>query len=567
MAYVITQACCNDASCVATCPVNCIHPTPDEAQFRTTEMLYIEPDTCIDCGACVDACPVAAIFPADQLSQADARYAEINANYYEKYPLQEGWRPLKATEAKRVDLGTLRVAIVGAGPAASYAAEQLLVHSDVEVEVFEKLPTPWGLIRAGVAPDHPGTKVITDAFEWTAAKDGFQFHLNVEVGKHLSHDELLANHHAVIYAVGASSDRRLDIPGGDLPGSHAATEFVAWYNGHPDYADREFDLSGERAVIVGNGNVAIDVARVLTMDIAELATTDIADHALEALRHSNIREVVLLGRRGPAQAAYSTPEFLALGELENVDVVIDPAELELDELSARLLESGEYEPSAEFKVQLAREFAERASTPGRKRIVFRYLASPTALLGTDRVEAVTVARNELVAGTDGSPSARPTADSETLGASLVLRSIGYRGRPLAGVPFDERRGTIPNDNGRVLESAGGAPVDGVYVTGWIKRGPSGVIGTNKACAKETVRGLLEDFQSGSLSRPVGSRKDLTKLVTQRQPARIDYRGWQAIDAAERAGGAASGRPRVKITDVDEMLGVARVRRRLPLIRR
>ncbi|MFG1782244.1 FAD-dependent oxidoreductase [Rhodococcus oryzae] len=567
MAYVITQACCNDASCVATCPVNCIHPTPDEAQFRTTEMLYIEPDTCIDCGACVDACPVAAIFPADQLSAADARYAEINANYYEKYPLQEGWRPLQATEAKRVDLGTLRVAIVGAGPAASYAAEQLLVHSDVEVEVFEKLPTPWGLVRAGVAPDHPGTKVITDAFEWTAAKDGFQFHLNVEVGKHLSHDELMANHHAVIYAVGASSDRRLDIPGEDLAGSHAATEFVAWYNGHPDYADRQFDLSGERAVIVGNGNVAIDVARVLTMDTAELAETDIADHALEALRHSNIREVVLLGRRGPAQAAYSTPEFLALGELENVDVVIDPAELELDELSARLLESGEYEPSTEFKVQLAREFADRTNTPGRKRIVFRYLASPTALLGTDRVEAVTVARNELVAGTDGSPSARPTADSETLAASLVLRSIGYRGRPLAGVPFDESRGTIPNDNGRVLESAGGAPVDGVYVTGWIKRGPSGVIGTNKACAKETVRGLLEDFQSGSLSRPVGSRKDLTKLVAQRQPARIDYRGWQAIDAAERAGGAASGRPRVKITDVDEMLGVARVRRRLPLIRR
>ncbi|WP_027503647.1 FAD-dependent oxidoreductase [Rhodococcus sp. UNC363MFTsu5.1] len=560
MAYVITQACCNDASCVATCPVNCIHPTPDEAQFRTTEMLYIEPDTCIDCGACVDACPVAAIFPSDQLSEADARYAEINANYYEKYPLQEGWNPLRPTEAKRFDLGTLRVAIVGAGPAASYAAEQLLVHSDVEVEVFEKLPTPWGLIRAGVAPDHPGTKVITDAFEWTAAKDGFQFHLNVEVGKHLSHDELMANHHAVIYAVGASSDRRLDIPGEDLPGSHAATEFVAWYNGHPDYADRDFDLSGERAVIVGNGNVAIDVARVLTMDVAELAETDIADHALEALRHSNIREVVLLGRRGPAQAAYSTPEFLALGELENVDVVIDPAELELDELSARLLESGEYEPSTEFKVQLAREFAERTSTPGHKRIVFRYLASPTALLGTDRVEAVTVARNELVAGADGAPSARPTADSETLEASLVLRSIGYRGRPLAGVPFDERRGTIPNDAGRVLESAAGAPVDGVYVTGWIKRGPSGVIGTNKACAKETVRGLLEDFQSGSLSRPVGSRKDLTKLVAQRQPARIDYRGWQAIDAAERARGAASGRPRVKITDVDEMLGVAKARR-------
>ncbi|MFC7446785.1 FAD-dependent oxidoreductase [Rhodococcus daqingensis] len=567
MAYVITQACCNDASCVATCPVNCIHPTPDEAQFKTTEMLYIEPDTCIDCGACVDACPVAAIFPQDQLSDADARYAEINANYYEKYPLQEGWQPLQATDAKRVDLGTLRVAIVGAGPAASYAAEQLLVHSDVEVEVFEKLPTPWGLIRAGVAPDHPGTKVITDAFEWTAAKDGFQFHLNVEVGKHVSHDELVANHHAVIYAVGASSDRTLDIPGEDLPGSHAATEFVAWYNGHPDYADLSFDLSGERAVIVGNGNVAIDVARVLTMDVAELAKTDIADHALEALRHSNIREVVLLGRRGPAQAAYSTPEFLALGNLANVDVVIDPAELELDAASTHLLESGEAEPSTAFKVQLAREFAERPGTPGNKRIVFRYLASPTAVLGTDHVEAVTVVHNELVAGADGSLSARPTEHSETLDASLVLRSIGYRGRPLEGVPFDERRGTIPNDHGRVLESVDGAPVNGVYVTGWIKRGPSGVIGTNKACAKETVRGLLEDFQSGSLSRPVGSRKELTKLIAQRQPARIDHRGWQAIDAAERARGAASGRPRVKITDIDEMLGASRIRRRLPLIKR
>ncbi|MFC9789062.1 FAD-dependent oxidoreductase [Rhodococcus sp. NPDC127528] len=567
MAYVITQACCNDASCVATCPVNCIHPTPDEAQFATTEMLYIEPDTCIDCGACVDACPVAAIFPADELGESDARYAEINANYYDRYPLQEGWKPLQPAEAKRTDLGTLRVAIVGAGPAACYAAEELLIHSDVEVEMFEKLPTPWGLIRAGVAPDHPGTKVIAEAFEWTAAKDGFQFHLGVEIGKHLTHEDLLANHHAVIYAVGASSDRRLDLPGEDLPGSHAATEFVAWYNGHPDHANARFDLSGERAVIIGNGNVALDVARVLTMDVDELAKTDIADHALEALRHSNIREVVLLGRRGPAQAAYSTPEFLALGDLAGVDVVVDPAELELDEATAGQLARGELEPSTAFKVQLAREFSGRTTDPGRKRIVFRYLASPTAVLGTDRADAVTVVRNELVADEHGTLSARPTGDTETVPTSLVLRSIGYRGVPVPGVPFDERRGTIPNDHGRVLAGPGGAPVDGVYVTGWIKRGPSGVIGTNKSCAKDTVARLFEDFQAGHLVRQVGSRRELTKLVGQRQPARIDYRGWRAIDSAERSRGAATGRPRVKITDVDELLAAAKPRRRLPLVSR
>ncbi|TQF69042.1 4Fe-4S dicluster domain-containing protein [Rhodococcus spelaei] len=567
MAYVITQACCNDASCVATCPVNCIHPTPEEAQFATTEMLYIEPDTCIDCGACVDACPVAAIFPDDQLSESDARYADINAGYYDKYPLQEGWKPLKPTEAKRTDLGTLRVAIVGAGPAACYAAEELLIHSDVEVEMFEKLPTPWGLIRAGVAPDHPGTKVIAEAFDWTAAKDVFQFHLGVEIGEHLSHEDLMANHHAVIYAVGASSDRRLGIPGEDLPGSHAATEFVAWYNGHPDHAHTQFDLSGERAVIVGNGNVALDVARVLTMDVDELAKTDIADHALEALRHSNIREVVLLGRRGPAQAAYSTPEFLALGDLAGVDVVVDPAELALDEATDSQLARGELEPSTAFKVQLAREFSERTADPTHKRIVFRYLASPTAVLGTDHVEAVTVVRNDLVAGENGVLGARPTGDTENVPTSLVLRSIGYRGVPVPGVPFDERRGTIPNDHGRVLAHPDGAVVDGVYATGWIKRGPSGVIGTNKSCAKDTVARLFEDFQAGRLVRPVGSRKELTKLVGQRQPGRIDYRGWQAIDAVERARGAATGRPRVKITDVAEMLAAAKTRRRLPLVSR
>ncbi len=561
MAYVITQACCNDASCVSACPVNCIHPTPEEAGFATTEMLYIEPQACIDCGACVDACPVNAIFPEDQLTASLERYRDINADYYTRHPLQPGWTPLTPAAPPVRDLGTLRVAIVGAGPAACYAAEELLRRSDVEVEMFEKLPTPWGLVRAGVAPDHPGTKAVTEMFDWSLGRDAFQFHLNVEAGRHVSHAELLDHHHAVIYAVGASSDRALGIPGESLPGSHAATEFVAWYNGHPDYADRAFDLSGERAVVVGNGNVALDVARILTADPDDLAETDIADHALTALRHSRIREVVLLGRRGPAQAAYTNPEFLALGDLPGVDVVIEPAEAELDPASQALLDSGAVEPAVGMKVRLAQEFSQRTSTVGNKRIVFRYLASPTEILGDNRVAGLTVVANELVEDASGALTARPTRRTERIDASLVLRSIGYRGRPLAGVPFDDRRGVIPNDRGRVVDGAG-EPLAGVYVTGWIKRGPNGVIGTNKACAKETVARIVEDFEARRLPAPAGGRRELGKLLARRQPERISRRGWDAIDRAERTRGLAAGRPRVKMTETAEMVAVGRRRRGL-----
>ncbi|QBJ95649.1 4Fe-4S dicluster domain-containing protein [Rhodococcus sp. ABRD24] len=561
MTYVITQACCNDASCVSSCPVNCIHPTPEEAEFATTEMLYIEPQACIDCGACVDVCPVGAIFPEDQLTESLERYREINADYYARRPLQPGWAPLSPGIPPVRDLGTLRVAIVGAGPAACYAAEELLKRSDVEVEMFEKLPTPWGLVRAGVAPDHPGTKVVTDMFEWSLRRDAFRFHLNVEVGEHLSHDELLAHHHAVIYAVGAPCDRSLGLPGEELPGSHAATEFVAWYNGHPDYADRMFDLSGERAVIVGNGNVALDIARILTMDPETLARTDIADHALAALRKSNIREVVLLGRRGPAQAAYTSPEFLALGDLDGVDVVIDPAEVELDPVSRALLDTDEAGTAVSMKVVLAQEFSQRTARPGNRRIVLRYLVSPTEVLGAERVDGVTIVRNELVESASGVLTARPTGRTERLDAALVVRSIGYRGKPLPGIPFDDRRGVIPNDRGRVVDVAG-EPVAGVYVTGWIKRGPSGVIGTNKTCAKETVARLTEDFEARRLPAASGSRKELSKLLSRRQPDRISWRGWAAIDEVERSRGVESGRPRVKMTDAGDMVEVGRKRRGL-----
>ncbi|RMI30938.1 FAD-dependent oxidoreductase [Nocardia stercoris] len=553
MAYVITQRCCNDASCVPECPVDCIRPTPDQREFAQTEQLYIDPDTCIDCGACVDACPVEAIFAEEDLTASLARYRDMNAAWFQRHPLEANFDAIAVPPRPSKDLGTLRVAIVGAGPAACYAAEELLRRADVEVEMIDRLPTPYGLVRAGVAPDHQGTKGVAKMFESAFRRDTLQYYLNVEVGKHISHDELLAHHHAVIYAVGAATDRHLGVPGEDLPGSHSATEFVAWYNGHPDFADREFDLSGERVVLVGNGNVALDVARVLTTDPDELAKTDIADHALEALRRSNVREVVVLGRRGPLQAAYSSPEFLALGYMKNVDIVVDPAELDLDPVSQAALDDPEIEPSVQLKYQLAKEYAAKEPNPDRRRIVFRYLASPTAVLGAGKVEAVEIARNELVVE-NGREVARSTGETETLPTGLILRSIGYRGTAVADVPFDEQSGTIPNDQGRVLNGA--APVPGVYVSGWIKRGPRGVIGSNRVDAQETVEQLIADFISGALTAPTGDRAALQALLAERQPELVGREGWKSIDAAERSAGKAAGRPRVKFTSLSDMLKAA-----------
>ncbi|MGY4101054.1 FAD-dependent oxidoreductase [Nocardia sp. R16R-3T] len=555
MAYVITQRCCNDASCVTECPVDCIRPTPEQPEFATTEMLYIDPDTCIDCGACVDACPVEAIFSEDDLTASLARFRDINAAYFQRHPLESNFDPIVTPARPPKELGTLRVAIVGAGPAACYAADELLRRCDVEIEMFDRLPTPWGLVRAGVAPDHPVTKTVSGLFESAFRRETLQYYLNVEVGSHITHAELLAHHHAVIYAVGASSDRRLGVPGEDLPGSHSATEFVAWYNGHPDYADRKFDLSGERAVIVGNGNVALDVARVLTVDPDELAKTDIADHALDALRGSNIREVVVLGRRGPLQAAYTSPEFLALTHLKGVDVVVEEADLALDPGSQALLDDPEVEPSLELKYTLAKEYAVGRRNPGHKRIVFRYLVSPTALHGADRVESVEFSHNELVSE-NGQLVARATDRSETLDAGLVLRSIGYKGEPIRDLPFDERRAVVPNEHGRVI-GADGVPLPGVYVSGWIKRGPRGVIGSNRVDSEETVEQLIADFTAGKLGVPQADRAALKALLAQRQADLVDREGWKAIDSAERSAGKASGRPRVKLTTREDLLKAAR----------
>jgi ferredoxin/flavodoxin---NADP+ reductase len=454
----------------------------------------------------------------------------------------------------------LRVAIVGSGPAGFYAAEQLLgaPDHDVRVDLFERLPTPWGLVRAGVAPDHPKIKAVTRRYEKTAAKDGFRFFANVEVGRDVRAEELREHYHAVLYAFGASGDRRLGIPGEELAGSHSATEFVAWYNGHPDFCDAEFDLTASTAVVVGNGNVALDVARMLALPRATLAATDVADHALEALAGSSIEEVVVLGRRGPAQAAFTTPELIELSELADADVIVDPGDTELDEASERMVQ--EADAATKKKIEVLRGYAASEPHGHRRRIVLRFFASPLEIVGDGRVEGVRVGRTELVEQQDGSLRAEVTEVEETIPAQLVFRSVGYRGKALPGVPFDERSATIPNESGRVLDRAGGTGQQrpGEYVSGWIKRGPSGIIGTNKKDSQETVDALLADAAAGLLPEPPVDDPDaIESLLAERAPDHIRYEHWSEIDAAERAAGEAQGRPRVKLTRVEALLEAAR----------
>ncbi len=448
----------------------------------------------------------------------------------------------------------LRVAIVGSGPAGFYAAEQLLGAKDVEVRVdmFERLATPFGLVRAGVAPDHPNIKAVTRRYEKTAAKEGFRFFGHVEVGSDVSAEELRAHYHAVIYAFGASGDRRLGIPGEELPGSHSSTEFVAWYNGHPDFCDAEFDLSASTAVVVGNGNVALDVARMLALPRATLAATDVADHALEALDASSIEEVVVLGRRGPAQAAFTTPELIELSELAEADVIVDPGDTELDPASERMVQ--EADNATKKKVEILRGYAASEPHGHARRIVLRFFASPLEIVGSERVEGVRVGRTELVEQQDGSLRAVVTESEETIPCQLVFRSVGYRGIPIPGVPFDERSATIPNDHGRVLDAPGGAQRPGEYVSGWIKRGPSGIIGTNKKDSQETVDSLLADAAAGKLPTPAVEDPDAILALLEDH---LHYEHWQAIDAAEKAAGEAQGRPRVKLTRREQLLDAAR----------
>jgi ferredoxin--NADP+ reductase len=452
-----------------------------------------------------------------------------------------------------------RVAIIGAGPAGAFAADRLLRHrGDVEIDFFERLPTPWGLLRSGVAPDHQEIKRLDATFDRETLGRGCRFFGNVEVGVDIDHADLMRHYTAVIYATGAQTDKSLGIPGEDLPGSWAATEFVAWYNGHPDYRRLEFDMSATRAVVIGNGNVAADVARMLTLSPDQLARTDVADHALAALRESRIEEVVVLGRRGPAQAAFTSAELRELGHLEGVDLLVDRDEVELDPVSRSwLAEEGTF--TARKNVELLQEFATRAAHPGaRRRIKLRFLRSPAEIRGDGGVEAIDISRNEIVRADDGALRPRPADDGvETIECGLVLRSVGYRAVPLPGVPFDERSFVLPNENGRVKDADGGI-LPGVYAVGWIKRGPTGILGTNKRDAEETVTCLAEDLEQGALPGPeLPEREQVDALLAERTRDLVTTEGWRAIDAQELRRAGEEQRPRVKLASREELLAAAK----------
>ena len=436
--------------------------------------------------------------------------------------------------------------MVGAGPAGFYAAEGLLAHDPaIEVDMFDRLATPWGLVRSGVAPDHPKIKSVSRRYEQTAAHESFRFMGNVEIGTDIQHDELAEHYHAVVYTTGASIGRDLGIPGEDLLGSVSATEFVAWYNGHPDAHDADFDLSHSRAVVVGNGNVALDVARLLMVREELLRETDVADHAYEVLRDHGVDEVVLLGRRGPAQASFTTPELRELETFTDATVVVEGG--------APLDEPVEADGRVKRNLEVIRGYAENSPSASGRTIVLRFLASPVEIVGGDRVEGVRVARNRLVER-DGRVSAEPTGEEELIEAGLVIRSVGYRGREIPGVPFDEARGTIRNREGRVIDPETDEPIAGLYTAGWVKRGPTGIIGTNKKDANATLACLFEDLEAGRLPQPDRSREELEERLAG-HPV-VDLEGWRRIDEYERARGEEQGRPRVKLVRVEDLLAHA-----------
>jgi ferredoxin/flavodoxin---NADP+ reductase len=395
---------------------------------------------------------------------------------------------------------------------------------------------------------------VIRVYERTAARPEFRFFGNVEVGTDVTVEELRERYHAVVFAYGTSLDRHLGIPGEDLPGSHSATEFVNWYNAHPDFADRRFDLSCERVVVIGNGNVATDVARMLALTPEELAETDTADHAIEALANCGVKEIVVLGRRGPAQASFTNPEVRELGEMADADIDVDPAEMELDEISRQWLDSDDANPTNRRNVEIFTEFSQRQPEGKNKKIVMRFLRSPVEIQGDGKVERIVVARNELPLNDSGRIRAVDTGERETIECGMVLRSIGYRGVPINGAPFDEGRGLIHNEGGRIHDGSGEV-APGLYAVGWIKRGPSGVIGTNKKDAQETVDRLFEDLEAEKLPdrELAADRGAIESLLAERQPDHVTFEGWQAIDAAEVEAGKPHGRPRVKFCRVDELV--------------
>jgi ferredoxin--NADP+ reductase len=450
---------------------------------------------------------------------------------------------------------SLRIAVVGSGPAGFYAAEALLANATPTlVDVYDALPAPFGLVRYGVAPDHPKIKNIIARYEKTAAHPGFAFFGNVTVGKDITVEEMRRYYDAIIFANGAQTDRRLGVPGEDLPGSYTATEFVAWYNGHPDYQDREFDLSHECAVVIGQGNVAVDVARILCKTVDELKNTDITARTLEVLAESRVREVRMIGRRGPVQAAFTPPEMKELGEMEDCDLIVDPKELELNDASRAELEVLKWR-EAQKNYELLREAAGRAPAGKSRRLFIQFYRGPRELVGGPRLDGVVLEKNAL-SGEPGKQKATGTGVTELVPCGVLFRSVGYRGVPLAGVPFDEKNAIIPNVEGRVVEN--GQPLSGLYVAGWIKRGPSGIIGTNKPDSFETVKALIADLPAlARCAEP--SREALTAFLRGRGVRIVSYEDWRRIDAAEVERGTVIGKPREKFLSIDEMLGVVQPR--------
>ena len=451
------------------------------------------------------------------------------------------------------------VAIVGSGPSGYFAAASLLKFADakvddaaqkrdVRVDMLEMLPTPWGLVRSGVAPDHPKIKSISAQFDKTALDPRFRFFGNIVVGDHVQAAELAERYDAVVYAVGAQSDRSLGIPGEDLPGSVPAVDFVGWYNAHPHFEEMAPDISNGRAIVVGNGNVALDVARILVTDPDVLATTDIADHALQSLHDRGVEEVLIIGRRGPLQAPFTTLELRELGDLEglgDVDVIVDPADF-ADITDEDLEAAGK---TVRNNIKALRLYAEREVKGAKRRIVFRFRTSPIEIKGEDKVESIVLGRNELVEE-NGRIVAKDTGEREEVPAQLVVRAVGYRGVPTPGLPFDERSGTIPHTDGRIEGSRN------EYVVGWIKRGPTGVIGSNKKDSQDTVDTLIADLQAASLAdRDPEHSERLAEWLVERQPKLVTDDHWRLIDEHERSAGEPHGRPRVKLTSVAELLRI------------
>ena len=453
-----------------------------------------------------------------------------------------------------------KIAVIGSGPAGFYAAGELFRQQswEIKVDMFERLPTPFGLVRGGVAPDHQKIKSVQKIYSRIAENENFRFFGNVEFGRDIFQADLLEHYDAVIYSVGSPADRELGIPGEDLSGSHSATEFVAWYNGHPDFCDYKFDLSAKNAFVIGIGNVALDVARILAKTPEELAETDIADYALDALRASQLEDIWLVGRRGPVQAAFSPAELREFMELAEADVVVEQNVLELDAESQQILET-DASNDTKKNIEILKQISARQISEKKRRVHFLFLSSPVEISGNDKVEKISLVRNQLVKREDGSLAAQPTEEINEAAAELVFRSIGYHGQPLPDLPFDQKSGTIPNECGQVKDPENGNKLrNREYVAGWIKRGPSGVIGTNKQDAVETVHRMLETFLNEKMEAGKNcANPDIVALLENRKLEYVSFADWKLIDVHETEAGQKQGRPRVKLTSIAEMLSVIR----------